>query len=178
MKQSKDKPISNGGETSPAKKPEGLTILELVPIKAALELLSKKQSALGYQWAKNLALVTSVIKAAAKAKMDARETLHEKDPEGNTIQYLAKLKDGTYSLVEDNGKRVIWKKGQKLADDEGTMAVISAENLEKWEVIQKDYNQERHVIQWHKIDEDRMETIAKTELIEGELLAPLIGIII
>lgn len=174
----KNKPVSNGGEGKAAK-PEGLTISQLSEIKNALTNLSQKQSALGYQWARNLALVSSEIKNAAEAYNKSRISLLEKDEEGNPLQYLASTKDGEVTVLKDgDGNKIIFKKGMKLKEEQTFATQIPEEHMEKWNQIHKEYIEELHCVNWHKIPEERLEKVAEDEKIEGSLLVVLLGNVI
>lgn len=171
--------VTNGGETSSTTKPEGLTIGQLAEIKNALEQLSKLKSALGYQWARNLNLVTAEINHAQSAYKDSRVSLLEKDEAGNPVNYVADIKDGFVNVCKDKqGKKIVFHKGDKLQEGQTFATQIPDEHLEKWNTIHKSYTEELHVVPWHKIPEEKLSTIAEEEKIEGSLIVPLLGVII
>lgn len=164
-------------------KQEGLTFLQIIPIRDALVELSKKQSALGYQFAKNLNKANAEIKQAEEALQKSREALTEKDKQGHAVQYVARIDfigvtQQLTVLKDDSGESRKLKKGETLVFPETPATIISPTEMDKWTQIQADFNNDIHHIEWHVIPDSRVEEVAKEEKIEGRLLMPLMGKII
>lgn len=161
----------------------GLTFSQIIPIRDALVELSKRQSALGYQFAKNLNKANAEIKQAEEALQKSRESLTEKDEQGRAVQYVARIDfmGATQQLTvlkDDSGESRKLNTGEILVFPETPATIIAPSEMDKWVQIEAEFNNDIHHIEWHVIPDSRVEEIAKEEKIEGRLLMPLMGKII
>lgn len=151
----------------------GLSIEELVPIHRALNnLLMIKGTGLTYTITKNIVLIDRAIKSYSKELQVLQKTFYIKDADGNPIKYAA--------LKNDNGQLSL-----RLVDDKPVEAAPGEQNSlyrieDSEESIKafKELNEEKYDLDFHKIDENAIEQLCKSNVIEGVDFSALLDVII